>query len=210
MISELLEKHPSIGIFASGAGAASGFAATLDLVSTVVAFVSVLIGAGVGYYTLRIQRKKYLDAISGATIPPVERRVLVIEDDAVAGRCIEKSLAVAGFQVTSTKTGGEGLAAVNGTYCCVVMDLILPDIHGLTVLDRLRFRYSELPIVVVSGEGDVKNAVKAIKAGAVDYIVKPVGKSQLVNLVESLWNLGGHRNSYLRMKESILSGEQNK
>lgn len=207
-MESLLDRHPSIGLLASSVVGATWFSTLMDGLSSIVALASLMMGFGVGYYTVRIKRKKYLDSLAYSSQPKVERRVLLVEDDRVMGTAMKVALTNAGFQTTSVTNGREALEAVNGTYCCVLLDLVLPDMHGLRVLDQLRFRYSEMPVVVLSGEGDVRNAVKAIKLGAVDYMAKPADGSALVFLVESLWKLGGVRNAYVRLKESILAGDR--
>ena len=205
-MESLLDRHPSIGIMVPSVVSATWFSTLMDGISSIVALVSLLIGCGVGYYTVRIQRKKYPDSMAYSSQPKVERKVLLVEDDRVTSTALEVALTNAGFDSTVVPGGREALEVVNGSYCCVLLDLMLPDIHGLKVLDQIRFRYSEMPVVVLSAEGDIRNAVKAIRLGAVDYMAKPVECGELVFLVESLWKLGGVRNSYVRLKDTILAG----
>ena len=200
----MFEKHPSIGIFASGVGAASSLSTVMDGLSSLVGIMAGLIGAGVAYYSLRIQRKKYLDSLMPAIHPTVEKRVLLVEDDLVTSDCIDRALTSEGFDVTTVTTGAAAIAACNGTYCCVLLDLVLPDIHGIKVLESLRTSNLDVPVVILSGENNVRSAVRALKLGAIDYLPKPVNRESMVSLLNTLYKLGGARNSYTRLKEAIL------
>lgn len=202
----MLEKHPSIGILASGVGAATSFSTVLDGVSSIIGVLAGLIGAGVGWYTLRIQRKKYLDSL--ITSGRVEKRVLLVEDEDVTAKSVGKLLHDAGFGVSRVSNGMDAVVESGNGYCCILLDLVLPDMHGLKVMQSIRVSHPELPIVVLSGEGDVKNAVRALRGGAVDYLTKPVDARSMIELVNALYNLGGARNSYLRLREAILRMEK--
>ncbi len=105
------------------------------------------------------------------TIP----RVLVIEDDPDGLRSICEAIQDAGYAVMTAATGAEGLAAAQREAVDVVLsDLILPDMDGLKVLDGIHAFNPTVPILIMTAYGSVDTAVRAIKAGAYDYLVKPL------------------------------------
>jgi len=104
-------------------------------------------------------------------------RLLLIEDNAehraVIQEELEQKLAA---MVTAVTTGEEGLEQLSrARWDAVVMDFRLPDVDGLTVLRTMAERGMEVPVVIVTGMGDEQLAVRALKAGAYDYVVKGRG-----------------------------------
>jgi two-component system cell cycle response regulator len=104
-------------------------------------------------------------------------RLLLIEDNAQHRALMQEELRrELAAEVTTVTTGEDGLAQLaGGTYDAVVMDFRLPDLDGLTVLRRIGERGIEVPVVIVTGMGDEQLAVRALKAGAYDYVVKGRG-----------------------------------
>jgi two-component system, OmpR family, KDP operon response regulator KdpE len=107
-------------------------------------------------------------------------RVLVCDDEPQILRALRVILGEAGFEVLPAATRREALdsAAVNSPDAAIV-DLVLPDGDGVDVCRSLR-EWSELPIVVLSAVGDEAEKVRALNAGADDYVTKPFGPSELI------------------------------
>ncbi len=107
-------------------------------------------------------------------------RVLVVDDELQILRALRVVLREAGFEVAAAQSAAEGLdlAAVHPPRAAIV-DLVLPDGDGVEVTRRLR-EWSEMPILVLSAIGDEEQKVKALEAGADDYITKPFGARELV------------------------------
>jgi DNA-binding NtrC family response regulator len=100
--------------------------------------------------------------------------VLVVEDEAELRALITDSLEAQGFAVAQADTAGDALARLEGfAYDALVVDLRLPDADGMDVLDAALDRYPEIRCVVMTGFGGVDEAVKAIKRGAIDFLIKP-------------------------------------
>lgn len=105
--------------------------------------------------------------------------VLLIEDDPAIRRALTRSLTDKGHAVTSAPNGLEGLRiAVEGQPDVVLLDLGLPDIDGHSVLPMLRV-VRQVPVIVVSARDDDPSMVRALDAGADDYVVKPYTTEQL-------------------------------
>jgi DNA-binding NtrC family response regulator len=101
--------------------------------------------------------------------------VLVIEDDPDGLQSVCEAIEDAGYAVITASTGREGLAAAKSEPVDVVLsDLILPDMDGLKVLEGVRACKGTLPVLIMTAYGSVDTAVRAIKAGAYDYLVKPL------------------------------------
>jgi two-component system, NtrC family, response regulator AtoC len=100
--------------------------------------------------------------------------VLVVEDEAELRGLVADSLEAQGFAVAQADTAADALARLEGfAYDALVVDLRLPDADGMDVLDAALDRYPEIRCVVMTGFGGVDEAVKAIKRGAIDFLIKP-------------------------------------
>ena len=119
-------------------------------------------------------------------------RVLVVDDEPQIVRALKVVLREAGFEAVAAETASEALdsAAVRPPQAAIV-DLVLPDEDGVEVTRRLR-EWSEMPILVLSAMGEEEQKVRALDAGADDYITKPFGARELVaRLQAALRRAGG-------------------
>jgi DNA-binding NtrC family response regulator len=98
--------------------------------------------------------------------------VLVVDDDRSIRRTLEKLLAGEGYTVSTAADGREALDAYRGADL-VLLDLGLPELDGLTVLERMREAGGAPPVLVITARDDMQSTVKAIQLGAYDYLVKP-------------------------------------
>jgi two-component system KDP operon response regulator KdpE len=107
-------------------------------------------------------------------------RVLVVDDELQIVRALRVVLREAGFEMVAAQTAAEALdrAAVRPPQAAIV-DLVLPDGDGIEVTRRLR-EWSEMPILVLSAIGEEEQKVRALEAGADDYVTKPFGARELV------------------------------
>jgi PAS domain S-box-containing protein len=102
-------------------------------------------------------------------------RILCMEDDPGAARLVQKTLDRAGYAVDIARNGQEGLDMHDaGAYELLLVDQSMPVLQGLEVLRRISSRESTAPVVMITGHGDERLAVEAMKLGARDYIVKDV------------------------------------
>jgi two-component system, OmpR family, KDP operon response regulator KdpE len=109
-----------------------------------------------------------------------EPRVLVVDDEPHIVRGLRVILTNAGYRVDEAVTRADALDAVSvRPPDAVVLDLVLPDGDGVEVLEEIR-RWSQLPVVVLSAVGDEQQKVRALDAGADDYVTKPFGSEELL------------------------------
>src|ERR1700691_652056 len=116
-----------------------------------------------------------------AAEPPEQRpRILVVDDEPQIVRALKVVLREAGFETVAAETASQALdlAAVHPPEAAIV-DLVLPDGDGVEVTRRLR-EWSEIPILVLSAVGEEEQKVRALEAGADDYVTKPFGARELV------------------------------
>ncbi len=114
-------------------------------------------------------------------------RVLLVEDDLETARFIVKGLKQEGFAVDHAGDGDEGLhLALTGSYDAAVIDIMLPGLDGLTLIDRLRAHGVRTPVIILSAKGSVDDRVRGLQAGGDDYLVKPFAFSELVARIHAL------------------------
>jgi DNA-binding response OmpR family regulator len=107
-------------------------------------------------------------------------RVLVVDDDEMIRAVLQRVLEPAGAVVTEAETGEDGLRALYaGRPDVVVLDIDLPGIDGWQVLERIR-QLTDVPVVMLSGHDDELEKVRALRAGADDYVTKPFGAPELL------------------------------
>jgi two-component system nitrogen regulation response regulator NtrX len=113
-------------------------------------------------------------------------RILVIDDEAAIRDSLKMTLEYQGYEVLTAATGEEGIAQVEREAPDMVfLDVKMPGMDGIEVLQRLRHVVDSLPIVVISGHGTVSTAVEATKLGAFDFIEKPPESERLLVTVRN-------------------------
>jgi DNA-binding response OmpR family regulator len=114
-------------------------------------------------------------------------RVLVVEDYAPIQKAVAKGLREAGFAVDVSGDGEEGLwFAANNDYDVIVLDLMLPEVDGLTVLRRLRSAGRAAHVLILTAKDTVADRVTGLDSGADDYLVKPFAFDELLARVRAL------------------------
>ena len=134
-------------------------------------------------------------------MPDSAKHLLLVEDEAPLRQAVAEQLAGRGFQVEQADSGEAAIARLaDFAFDVVVTDLRLPGIGGAGVLEAATERYPDIIVVVISGYGTVKDAVEALKRGAVDFVNKPFQIDELLHALESA--IEGRRlkseNAYLR------------
>ena len=115
--------------------------------------------------------------------PPI---IHLVDDDDAVRRSAGFMLKTAGFQVRSYASGVEFLAEVkNAEPGCILLDVRMPEMDGLEVQAELNKRGVAMPVIVMTGHGDVTTAIAAMKGGATDFIEKPFEKDVLFQALET-------------------------
>src|SRR5215831_1066293 len=118
-------------------------------------------------------------------------RILVIEDEKRIADFLSRGLQGAGYAVDTASTGGAALDCIHSTdYDLVVLDLMLPDMDGLQVMEKVRNRKLGPPVLILSARGALDDRVKGLETGADDYLVKPFAFVELLARVRALLRRG--------------------
>ncbi len=127
--------------------------------------------------------------------------VLIIEDDEATCAYIQKGLAEAGHLVDIATRGDDGLAlATNEEYQVLIVDRMLPNLDGLSIVSKLRAAGDKTPVLFLSALGEVNDRVEGLRAGGDDYLTKPFAFSELLARLEVLT-----RRPVLEEQQTILT-----
>jgi two-component system OmpR family response regulator len=114
-------------------------------------------------------------------------RILLVEDDAKIASFISKGLKAAGYAVDHASDGEMGLHMVlTEPYDTAIIDIMLPKLDGLSLIERMRKEKINTPVLVLSAKGSVEDRVKGLQAGSDDYLIKPFAFSELIARVQAL------------------------
>lgn len=114
-------------------------------------------------------------------------RILLVEDDAKIASFISKGLKAAGYAVDHASDGEKGLHMVlTEPYDAAIIDIMLPKLDGLSLIERMRKGKINTPVLVLSAKGSVEDRVKGLQAGSDDYLIKPFAFSELIARVQAL------------------------
>jgi two-component system OmpR family response regulator len=114
-------------------------------------------------------------------------RLLLVEDDLKIAAFVAKGFREAGFAVEHTENGQMGLQlALTSSFDAAVIDIMLPGLDGLTIIDQLRQRRINLPVIILSAKRSVGERVEGLQAGGDDYLTKPFAFSELLARVQAL------------------------
>jgi len=136
-------------------------------------------------------------------------RVLLIEDDIEAARLLVKGLRESGYTVEHAADGRAGLSqALQGPFDLIVTDRMLPQLDGLTLIEQLRTRGSDTPVLVLSALGSVDDRIRGLKAGGDDYLTKPFAFAELLARIEALLRRRASAPHTTRLKVEDLEFDQ--
>ena len=132
-------------------------------------------------------------------------RILAVDDQNYFRAFIEGILTEEGYMVCTASSGQEALHALEREFFdIVVTDLVMPGMSGVELVTMIRDRWPEQEIVVVTGVGDVKTAVEAMKHGATEYLLKPIDRSVLLRALESILQSRRLRDEHSRLMAENL------
>ena len=138
------------------------------------------------------------------------KRVLVVDDDPAQRRILEETIKRFGYSVATADSGDKALEALKvdntGEICLVLLDLVMPDTDGLAVLSSMRTLPRKPPAIVQTAHGSIDAAITAMRAGAVDFVVKPVSPERLEVSIKNALKIEALAGELVRIKASA-SGE---
>jgi DNA-binding NtrC family response regulator len=113
-------------------------------------------------------------------------KVLVIDDELIIRTSCSRALSPEGFEVKTAQNGLDGLRMIEEEkFDIVLTDLKMPDVDGIEILRKIKERWPDIEVIIITGYQTVDTAVKSIKLGAFDYIEKPFTPDALISAVSN-------------------------
>lgn len=135
-------------------------------------------------------------------------RILLVEDDLKITSFILKGLKEAGFAVDHAENGEDGLhLALNEPYDAAIIDIMLPKLDGLTLIEGLRRKKINTPVIILSAKRSVDDRIKGLQTGGDDYLTKPFSFSELLARVQALIRRASRTTEAIRLSIGDLSVE---
>jgi DNA-binding NtrC family response regulator len=133
--------------------------------------------------------------------------ILIVDDDPVQLRLLNGALTKFGYETLSAETGDAALAALTGpraeTIALVVLDLVMPELDGIGVLERMRKTNIAKPVIVQTAHGGIDTVVSAMRAGATDFFVKPVSPERLEVSIRNALKVEALEGEVARMRRKV-------
>lgn len=113
-------------------------------------------------------------------------RILLIEDDQMIADFIVKGLREAGFCIDHVANGQDGLdRALNDGYDLAILDIMLPGLDGLSIIERMRQHKIETPVIILSAKRSIDDRIRGLQSGGDDYLIKPFSFSELLARIQA-------------------------
>lgn len=130
--------------------------------------------------------------------------ILIVDDDPVQRRLLEATIEKFGYAVTSAEGGQDALDLLaEKDFSAMILDLVMPDLDGMAVLEQLRKDGSNIPVIVQTGQGGIDTVVSAMRAGAYDFAVKPVSPERLHVSIQNALTMNTLESELQRVKRSV-------
>ena len=134
----------------------------------------------------------------------MKENILLIEDDKLMRISLEDALKGAGYEVLSFENGTDALKALKlNSFDMAVTDFRLPDIDGFDIVRAITERGDNIPVVVMTAYGTIKNAVEAMKLGAFDYITKPFSLDEFLLLIDRALEIKRLKEENIRLRKDL-------
>ncbi|MEL6372554.1 MAG: sigma-54 dependent transcriptional regulator [Pseudomonadota bacterium] len=134
-------------------------------------------------------------------------RVLIVDDDPAQRRILEETIKRFGFETKTATGGADALALLDGpeaaSISVAILDLVMPDIDGMVVLEKLQAKAGVPPIIVQTAHGSVDAAINAMRAGAVDFVIKPASPERLEVSIKSALKIEALQGEITRIKRKV-------
>ncbi len=134
-------------------------------------------------------------------------RVLIIEDEPAQRRILEEMVKRFGFDVLTAESGLRGIEVLasqaGGSIELIILDLMMPGMDGLEFLDRMQAIRGDIPAIVQTSQGSIETVIKAMRAGADDFVVKPVSAERLRVSIQNLLKVTALTEEVKRLNKKI-------
>src|SRR5438045_1625095 len=131
--------------------------------------------------------------------------ILIADDDAVARRLVENMVQKCGYETIVVDSGDAAIAALTAPDAAidgVILDLVMPGLDGMGVLAKIREAGLSIPVIVQTAHGGIDNVISAMRAGAQDFVVKPVGMERLQVSLRNALNTSALKGELQRIRHS--------
>lgn len=136
-------------------------------------------------------------------------KILIVDDEADIALILKLQLEDAGYKTVRARDGIEALEQIaKDKFCLILLDIKMPRMDGMQVLDRVQQEYPDLGVVMMTAHGSETIAVEAMKKGAIDYISKPFSTDDLVKKIERAIHNLHTRQENLRLSQELLAEQQ--
>jgi len=136
-------------------------------------------------------------------------QILLVDDEPVIQKTLGNYLTRSGYHVTNCYTGADAIQEVQkSTFDLVFLDLVLPDQNGLHIFENLQQMQENLPVIIITGNGNMDVAIQALRLGAADFLTKPISLLELDAVIEKATRLSNLNNQTRGLRQTI-KGIQN-
>jgi DNA-binding NtrC family response regulator len=137
----------------------------------------------------------------------MSKRVLIVDDDPAQRRILEETIKRLGYDTKTAQSGEQTLQILEGPDCdgvsLVLLDLVMPGVDGMAVLERIGNKPDMPPVIVQTAHGSIEVAINAMRAGAVDFVVKPASPERLDVSMKSALKIEALSGEIKRIKKKV-------
>ncbi len=135
------------------------------------------------------------------------KRVLIVDDDPVQRRLLEEMIKRLGFETKTTNSGEQAIQILEGPdrgqISVVLLDLVMPGVDGMAVLDRIAQKPGIPPIIVQTAHGSIDSAIQVMRAGAADFVIKPASPERLEVSIKTALKIEALAGEITRIKKKV-------
>jgi len=136
-------------------------------------------------------------------------KILLVDDEQSILTSLGSALEDEGYEVSGVRSGESALKLLEKKHFdCILVDIWLPGMDGIQLLERIKERGIESPVIIISGHGTIESAVRATKLGAYDFLEKPLNLEKVILTIEHALELSHLSREYQRLKKELLEEDE--
>jgi two-component system, NtrC family, nitrogen regulation response regulator NtrX len=140
--------------------------------------------------------------------PQMTKRILVVDDEIGVREALELLLEERGYLVATAARGSDALGLLAGEGIDLVLsDVAMPGMDGIELVERIKAQKPELPVIMISAHGELETAVRAVRAGAYDYLLKPLDEDRLFHTLEKALEYSRLNSDYRILRQESRAGQ---